>query len=86
MIDKPFVSDYVKLGLTREEAIEEGRQLAGPNADHDRIRRAMAYAAWDYDGRPPSSRDQHEEMGVGTPDIASFLERQRIWDKRGEQA
>jgi hypothetical protein len=76
-----------KRGLTREQAIEEGRQLGAsvdPN-DTDRIKRAMAYAAWDYDGRPASSKSQREEMGLAEQDIPGFVERAKMWTKRGEQ-
>ena len=85
MTIKPFKSDYVKRGLSREEAIEEGRRLGGDPADVDRVRRAMAYAAWDYDGRPASSKSQLEEMGVASTNITGFIERAKTWAKRGEQ-
>jgi len=73
--------------LTRAQAIEHGRKLAEAidPGDDDRIKRAMAYAAWDYDGRPTSSRPQREEMGVGSPDIPGYADRARMWQKRGEQ-
>ncbi len=82
-----FESLYRKRGLTREQAIEEGRQLGAsvdPN-DADRIKRAMAYAAWDYDGRPASSKSQREEMGLAPADVPGFMERAKMWTKRGEQ-
>lgn len=73
--------------LTREQAIEYGRKLAEAIDPHDegRMRRAMAYAAWDYDGRPISSAPQREEMGVESPDLAGYEERRAMWAKRGEQ-
>lgn len=63
--DAPVVSDAKKRGWTREQAIAHGRKLAEDEnvklalrrADftdenrRDRIARAEAYAAWEYDGR-----------------------------------
>lgn len=60
----PIVSEAEKRGLTREQAIEIGARLGADTADKrgeagelrsDRIARAMAYAAWDFDGRPTTS-------------------------------
>lgn len=82
-MEERFVSNAEKRGLTRVQAIEEGRLLGA--RDEDRERRAMAYAAWDYDGRPMSSKAQREEMGLGTLDVAGFIERAKIWAKRGEE-
>jgi hypothetical protein len=64
-MDAPIVSEAEKRGLTREQAIAHGRKLAedenvklrARRADYtkeqaeDRILRAEAYAAWEYDGR-----------------------------------
>lgn len=83
MSDEKFESTAVKRGLSREQAIEEGALLGA--GDADRVARAKAYAAWDYDGRPESSQPQREEMGLGTLDVAGFLDRAKIWAKRGEQ-
>lgn len=61
--DAPIVSEAEKSGLTREQAIEHGRLLGEDTARQrgetgeirqERVERAMAYAAWDYDGRPTS--------------------------------
>lgn len=64
-VDAPVVSEAERRGLTRDEAIAQGRQLAedeneklrARRADYtkeqaeNRIARAEAYAAWEYDGR-----------------------------------
>ena len=64
-LDTPIISEAEKRGLTREEAIAHGRRLAEDEnaklqirrADYtkeqaeNRIARAEAYAAWEYDGR-----------------------------------
>ncbi len=79
-----FESVYRKRGLSREQAIEEAAASAG-STDESRIKRAMAYAAWDYDGRPVSSKAQREEMGVDSPDVPGYKDRAKMWTKRGEQ-
>lgn len=62
---EPIESEAAKRGLTREEAIAFGRRLAEDECEklklrrldftkadcEERIRRAEAYAAWEYDGR-----------------------------------
>lgn len=59
--EEPILSETRRRGLTREEAIEYGARLGADTADQrgevgemraERIERAKAYAAWDYDGRP----------------------------------
>lgn len=68
----------------REAAIEHGRQLGEDGADRrgetgddreQRAKRAMAYAAWDFDGKPESSQSQREELGAVTLDVTPSLER-----------
>lgn len=70
--------------LSRAEAVERGRILGELEADsrrelgsdrEQRIARAMAYAAWDYDGRPPSSQDQRDEFHVQGPLATGSLDR-----------
>jgi hypothetical protein len=70
--------------LTREEAVEIGRRLGADEAYHrlevgndreQRIRRAAAYAAWEYDGRPLSSQAQRLEFGVLDAEVTASLER-----------
>lgn len=65
-MDAPIVSEAEKRGLTREQAIEHGRDMARlecvqlsnrrpdvytPDVVRARIERAGEYAAWEYDGR-----------------------------------
>ena len=73
--DEPIVSEARKRGLAREEAIEIGRRLGADTARQrgevgevaqERIERAMAYAAWDYDGRPTSG------LGSKVPPVPDF--------------
>lgn len=70
--------------LSREQAVERGRLLGEQEAEsrrevgsdrEQRIARAMAYAAWDYDGRPPSSQSQRDEFGVSGPIATGSLDR-----------
>lgn len=65
--DPTIESAARKRGLSREQAIDIGRQLGTDEADRrgdvgadrqERIERAMAYAAWDYDGRPSRGQPQ----------------------------
>jgi hypothetical protein len=59
---------------SRNEAIETGRLIGERDADSrgeekdlkdGRVRRAMMYAAWQFDGRPPGNAAQYEaEFGV----------------------
>ena len=82
--ERSLVSEAEKSGLTRKQAIELGRRLGAQEADRrretgpdreQRIRRAAAYAAWDYDGRPASSKPQREELGVAGEELTASLER-----------
>ena len=65
-VDALIVSEAEKRGLTREQAIEDGRRLAQLECDRlqvrrpdlyihkvcaERTQRAAQYAAWEYDGR-----------------------------------
>lgn len=65
-MDEPIVSNAEKRGLSREQAIEEGKRAAKLECEQlarrlpdiytkercaERIERAGAYAAWEYDGR-----------------------------------
>lgn len=61
IVDKPIVSEPRRPGMTREQAVAHGMALGRDEADRrgkkgslrqERIERAAAYAAWDYDGRP----------------------------------
>jgi hypothetical protein len=58
--EEPITSEAERRGLSREQAIELGRRYGAQAANErgetgaireERIRRAAAYAAWDYDGR-----------------------------------
>lgn len=64
--DVPIKSEAEKRGLTRDEAIAHGREMArleclqlnarrpdvySPERVKERIQRAGEYAAWEYDGR-----------------------------------
>lgn len=77
--------------LTRAEAVEYGRQLGAHEADRrretgsdreQRIKRAMAYAAWDYDGKPISSEAQRKEFGVVDSPVTPSLERALFLPKK----
>jgi len=69
---------------TREQAIAHGRAVGedemrlrretGEVAEQ-RIRRAMAYAAWEYDGKPESGAAQRKEFGVAETSVTASLER-----------
>jgi hypothetical protein len=75
-------------GCTREQAIAYGRALGEHEASirretgagrESRIRRAMAYAAWEWDGRP-AAWPQREEFGVDlelTPSLRREMERRK---------
>lgn len=66
----------------REQAIERGQQLGVAESDwrgeigtdrEERVKRAQAYAAWDFDGR--NSDGEHlREFGVGQ-EVTPSLER-----------
>ena len=69
----------------RKDAIERGRQLGEDeavrrretgHARDQRIKRAMMYAAWDFDGRPQGYGDRYaKEFGVAQPPVTPSLER-----------
>jgi hypothetical protein len=70
----------------REAAIEHGRQLGEDEANKrnetgeerdNRIKRAMAYAAWEYDGRPLGHGDRYQtEFSLGaTGELQQHLQR-----------
>jgi hypothetical protein len=68
------VSTAAELKAKRDAAVDYGRRLGEQTADdlgetgmdkEQRMRRAMAYAAWEFDGKPPSSQVQRAEFGVG---------------------
>ena len=75
--DAPIVSEAEKLGLTRAQAIEHGRLFGLSEAAHrnepkdwadSRIKRAMAYAAWEYDGKPVGNGAEYrKEFGIPEP-------------------
>ena len=79
-MDAPIVSEARKLGLSREKAIEVGRMLGLSEAAHrneskdwadSRIKRAMAYAAWDFDGRPLGDGAKYrKEFGIPEPAVS----------------
>lgn len=77
-------TEAVREKMTRAEAVEIGRRLGageaasrGETSDtkEQRIRRAQAYAAWEYDGRPVSSQAQRIEFEVSHSEVAGSLER-----------
>ena len=66
--EKPITSEAEKKGLTREQAIAWGRRLGEDEANRrgeigtiraERVARAEAYAAWDYDGRPAKGQPKY---------------------------
>ena len=69
---------------TREHTVTYGRALGedetrlrretGEVAEQ-RIRRAMAYAAWEYDGKPESAAAQRKEFEVAETSVTASLER-----------
>jgi len=80
--DEPIVSEAEKMGLSRAQAIEVGRRLGEDEAtrrreseEHrrERVNRAMAYAAWEYDCKP-AGRAHLKEFGV-TTELTPSLER-----------
>lgn len=88
------VSTAAELLAKRRKAIAYGKLLGEDEArsrretEHNadqRIKRAMAYAAWEFDGKPLSSKPQREEMGVIAPDIPGYEDQAAMWAKRGEQ-
>lgn len=84
LIDEPVISEAQKLGWSRAQAVDYGRKLGEDEASRrretgadreQRIKRAMAYAAWDYDGRPASSEKQRKEFGAEGSKLTPSLER-----------
>lgn len=71
--------------MTRDEAIAEGRRAGqlearsrGEDEEHtaDRISRAAAYAAWEYDGSPLDAEDRYlKEFGLSDQKLLPSLER-----------
>ena len=66
--DKKKARETLNEGMTREQAIKYGQALGESEAERRRetgeerdirIRRAMAYAAWEFDGRPPGMIGKH---------------------------
>ena len=79
------VSTAEELSAKRAAAVAHGKALGTHEADsrretgsdrEQRIRRAMAYAAWEFDGKPVSSKTQREEFGVVGGEITASLERE----------
>jgi hypothetical protein len=78
--DAPIVSEAEKLGLSRAAAIERGRALGTdearsrnetPDWAESRIKRAMAYAAWEYDGKPlGTGAEYRKEFGIADPAVS----------------
>jgi len=69
---------------SREQAVAHGRAVGEDEAARrretgevaeQRIRRAMAYAAWEYDGKPESGAAQREEFEVAETSVTASLER-----------
>lgn len=69
--------------MTREQAIAWGKALGEDEADKrreygamrdERIRRAMAYAAWEFDGKP-SGGAHLKEFKLTEADVIGSLER-----------
>lgn len=92
------VSTAAELAEKRRKAVEHGRALGTHEADsrretesdrEQRIARAMAYAAWEFDGKPLSSQAQRKEFGVSEQATRGSLERalsSRIFNKKEEKA
>jgi len=64
--------------LTRAEAIEHGRLLGEdtvrilgeePRAAKQRVSRAMAYAAWEHDGKPDDFKPYRKEFRIGGAEV-----------------
>ena len=69
---------------SREQAVAHGRAVGEDEAARrretgevaeQRIRRAMAYAAWEYDGKPESAAAQRKEFEVAETSVTASLER-----------
>jgi hypothetical protein len=78
------VDNAEDLAAKRVKAVEIGRLLGADEAGkrretgsdrEQRIRRAMAYAAWKFDGKPLSSLAQSKEFGVETAIVVGSLDR-----------
>lgn len=74
----------LRKGDTRDQAIARGAQLGEDEADRrretgrdreQRIARASAYAAWEWDGKPSSSAAQRKEFRVAETELSGSLER-----------
>ena len=81
---KESIRKELRKDMIREQAVAYGKALGEHEADsrqeigerkEDRVKRAMAYAAWEWDGKPPSSEAQRKEFGVGETELTSSLER-----------
>lgn len=68
----------------REAAVARGRALGEDEANRrnetgeimqERIRRAMAYAAWEFDGKPESSAAQRREFQVTDSPLTASMDR-----------
>lgn len=80
----------------RSEAIERGRRLGAHEASQRgetgqeanlRIQRAMAYAAWEYDGRPPDTSSYRKEFKSSLPtDLAPHLQKPGPDGKPGKKS
>lgn len=75
----------VASGSAREKAVQIGKQLGEAEAvlrrEHGeereiRIRRAMAYAAWEFDGRPAQRSEYYKEFGVEDRKVTGSLDRE----------
>lgn len=65
--------DAIEVGRIAGRLEAESRREEGEAAE-ERIRRSMAYAAWDFDGRP--NDDSHlTEFGIGPSKATPSLER-----------
>lgn len=69
----------------RDRAIAYGKELGEAEATSRRetgeerevrIRRSMAYAAWEFDGRPGKQSDYNKEFGVDELKITGSLDRE----------
>lgn len=78
--DAPIVSEYEKRGLTRQQAIDYGQQLGEdearqrnepPDWAESRVKRAMAYAAWEFDKKPVGKGAEYrKEFGIPEPAVS----------------
>ena len=76
----PIVSSAEKRGWTREQAIAYGKLLGEDEARRrnepknwadSRVKRAMAYAAWEFDGKPMGKGAEYRaEFGIPEPALA----------------